>query len=502
MSLTTDVTFDLTQASPVASAAGYTRTTRSSLQNEGLVKFRESFVKKLQKTPLTCTMQVTSYKPSEMENKSNFFYAIAQFATAAMFFQTWFRSHFADNVFKIVEKYTMPADPNANPPRQNDTESVREVGDLFKIWNAITIEQVYESCDLYMKYSNSAIEAQNLNLTWEFLMVNIDADLRAAVIAEISRFKEMNPDAAQSGPMAFFILANRIIQSTDALAHNVVSGIMTMGLIHFKGENVVEAVATLRNVLLFLGHGTQRSKCPPTLMDVLFDVFLRCSNSTFVSYIRHLKDFEKSTVDTPEKLFSKAQAYYTDLLTKPNGWVRTTKNRAAFLAELPELSVAMQAELEASMKPKAKSSPSEKQSTPSKHALNASSQFTFSTTPPSDLANRPKQDRKGNPIDRTPPKKGESHIRTNPSTQRKEFWCGHQRCWRWGGHTEDRHDQFFEKLKQRNNSKGNTDSKKPEETPTVPSMHGATFASMMCQPINPSSLFSASLNDDDSYCSH
>ncbi|RME53506.1 hypothetical protein D6783_01855, partial [Candidatus Woesearchaeota archaeon] len=295
MSLSTDVSFNLTRAAPVASNAGYTRATRDALQNEGLVKFRDSFVKKLSKVPLSCSMQVASFKPSEMNEKSNFFYTIAQFAQSAMFFATWFRSHFADNVFQLVEVYTIPGDPTATPPTP-DTQGVREIGDLFKVWNSVTIDQVFESCDIYIKYSDSAIESQNLNLTWEFMMANIDVDLRSAVIAEISRFKEISPDAAQSGPMAFWVVANRIIQSTDALAHNVVSGVMTMGLVHFKAENVVEAVATLRNVLLFLGHGTTRSKCPPTLMDILFDVFLRCSNPTFVTYIRHLKDFEQASV--------------------------------------------------------------------------------------------------------------------------------------------------------------------------------------------------------------
>ena len=35
----TDVTFDLTQTAPVASTAGFTRTIRENLQNEGLVQF-------------------------------------------------------------------------------------------------------------------------------------------------------------------------------------------------------------------------------------------------------------------------------------------------------------------------------------------------------------------------------------------------------------------------------------------------------------------------------
>ena len=135
---------------------------------------------------------------------------------------------------------------------------------------------------------------------------------------------------------AFYVIATRIIRASDALAHNVVTGIMGMGLVHFKGENVVSCVAILRNVLLFLGYGTARSKAPPTIMDTLIDVFLRCSNVVFVNNLRNTRDFHRSTIDTPEKLFSHVQSYYNDLLIKPNGWIRA-KNKSAFLAELPEL---------------------------------------------------------------------------------------------------------------------------------------------------------------------
>ena len=72
--------------------------------------------------------------------------------------------------------------------------------------------------------------------------------------------------------MAFFVIANQIIRASDALAHNVVTGIMGMGLVHFKGKNVVSCVAVLRNVLMFLGHGMACSKAPPTILDTLIDV--------------------------------------------------------------------------------------------------------------------------------------------------------------------------------------------------------------------------------------
>ena len=66
-----------------------------------------------------------------------------------------------------------------------------------------------------MSYSNSAIEAQNLNLTWELMLANVDQDLKASVIAEVTRYVRSNVDAAHSGPMAFYIIANRIVRSSE-----------------------------------------------------------------------------------------------------------------------------------------------------------------------------------------------------------------------------------------------------------------------------------------------
>ena len=470
----TDVTFDLARTAPVATQAGYTRATRAALANEGLVKFRESFVKKLSKVPLSSNLQVSSYKPSEMQEKQNFFYAISQFAQMAMYFHTWFRTHFADNVFVIQEIRKVVTDATTTPPTVED--DVCEVGNLFTIWNTLTLDQVFASCDIYMKYSDSAIEAQNLNVTWEFLMANVDSDLRATILSEISRYVPQSPDAVQSGPMAFWVIANRIIRSTDALAHNVVTGLMAMGLIHFKGENVVDCVSTLRHVLLFLSYGTPNSKAPPTIMDILIDIFLRCSNPTFVQYIRNLRDFHISSIATPKQLFLKAQDYYNELVIKPNGWLRTTKTRSAFVAGIPELTEAMQSEVEFLQDMNSSPSP-KKRANSDKSNTNNDSKSTKGV----------ETDRKGNPIDRTPPKQGESATRFNSTTNKNEHWCS--RCNRWGSHLDDGHDAFFEKLrKDREKAKARKAAKEAgksdEQATTKPSASTTpTMRASFCSPI-------------------
>ena len=137
-----------------------------------------------------------------MDNKENFFHAILGFTHASPQMEAWMRTHFVKNVF-VIQEITV-TDATKNPP----TRGVVEVGDLFKIWNTLILKQVYQSCKIYLNYSTLAVKAQNLNLSWEFIIANIDNDLCAAILAEVSEHMDINPDLAQSGPMAFFVIAN------------------------------------------------------------------------------------------------------------------------------------------------------------------------------------------------------------------------------------------------------------------------------------------------------
>ena len=449
-----DVTFDFSQANPVATHGGYTRANRAALANEGLVKFREHFVKRLTKTPLSSNLTASSYKPAEMTDKNNFFNAISSFSTFTLRFQAWLKTHYADNVFTIIKRDWS----DANNQYLNTTTVL---GDLFNNWNTLTLEEVFNSCTTIMRHSDLAVDIQNLNITWELLLANIDEDLRAHVLAEASSFITRNADCAQSGPMAFAIIAKRVIHASDALAHHVFSGLMTMGLVHFKGKNVVECVSILRTVLVFLGYGTNRSNCPPTINSILIDVFLRCSNTVFVSFMRNLRDVHAVRVNNPELIFAEAQAHYNELIIKPNGWARTTKTRTAFMAELPELAAILD------------ESP-EKKTTPA------------DTAPSPAASGKQEVDRKGRPIDRTPPKDGVTRRKKEDGYN--EYWCG--KCNRWGNHDDDHHDKFLADQKawreKRNAKRAEKKAKDSETTTTTtaPSMHGsASYAQPSFCPI-------------------
>ena len=248
-------------------------------------------------------------------------------------------------------------------------------------------------------------------------MNNIDAELRHFVLSEVEAF----PDhVGQTGPVAFFLVANKIVTGTTNLSHNVLSAIMVLELRHFAGENVSECVFILRNVLKFLNYGHPVfDRSPPTIMDTLFNVFAAATNNQFCRYLQNLKDFHQAEIATPEQLFAKVQSYYNNLITDPvKVWLPMKKSHKSLVAEITTT----------------ESSDKKKEDVPSK---------------PSTIK-LPEKDRGGNIIDRKAPTGDEPRTRVNESTGRDEHWCG--KCpkgGRWGNHDSKGHDKWLEEFRKK-----------------------------------------------------
>jgi len=75
---------------------------------------------------------------------------------------------------------------------------------------------------------------------------------------------------------------------------------------------------------------------------------------------------------------------------------------------------------------------------------------------------RPTHDRLGNPIDRHPPKSGESNQRENALTKKTESWCGNPKCQRWGNHVTTGHDEWYKKMCESRKKRNEKKEKKPE----------------------------------------
>ena len=149
-----------------------------------------------------------------------------------------------------------------------------------------------------------------------------------------------------------------------------------------------------------------------------------------------------------------ARDYYNSLILKPNGWVKISKTKSAFVtAELPELSAVLDAEAQVSEKKPA---------------------------PPTEVR-LPEYDRKGRLIDRNPPTDGICERKRSDGTI--EYWC--PICNRWGSHLELGHARWQEQMRKNREAwlkkKEEAKAAEGESTQTAPSMQRATVT--ICKPV-------------------
>ena len=430
-------TFNL-NAVAAQTSGGYSRASRAALTGEALVKVKDSAVKKVLKPPLTANVQVSSFDPSQMTDKSNFFNFVGSWRSNSQILRQHVESYYMQNVFVLSEVRTRQATAadgtlrvdNNNDPIMEDY--VHQGESLFDVWHNVSTATVVESVRIYAEHAED-VDRQNLQWSWEFILNNIDPDLRHYLLSYVESFAS---HVGPTGPIAFFAVAQRIVTSTNNLAHNVISGVMVLGLQHFQGEDVTECIFVLRNVLKFLNHGHANfDRTPPTIMDYLVEVFLRASNVQFVQYVQNLSDFHQSDIDTPEKLFEKVSEYYNKLITSQGKvWLPVRKKRSAFTGSTP----------------------------PAKDDTCVEIKEGSGTPPPApaqsgDPPSNPRSNNRRFQVDRTPPAEGEPHVRKN-SRGFDEHWCA--RCpkgGRWGNHPTEGHDEWWDSYKKKHHSRQNQD---------------------------------------------
>ena len=427
---------------------GYDRSTRVNLSGEALIKVKETAVKKVLSPPLTSTVQVSSFEPSEINDKENFFNFVGDWRTSSLTLSQHLTAYYMQNVFIVARIEATPQiDPVTNVQAVDSqglpifNHNVVEDDSLFDSWHNLSKQAVAESVRIYAEHAED-VDRQNLQWSWEFILNNVDQDLRHYVLSEVEDLPE---HIGHTGPMAFYIIATKIVTGTSNLSHNIISGIMSLELTHFDGEDVTECVYVLRNVLKFLNHGhPQFDKTPPTVLENLFDVFLKASNFQFVTYVQNLRDFHRHVVNSPESLFSRVQDYYNKILTNPNTeWLPTHKAKGSFLA--------------GGRTPKDDSKP-----TPSPNPITPDGKQPYV-------------------VDRNPPLPGEPRTRKSPTTGKTEHWCG--RCphgGRWGNHQSNQHDEwyksFLEKKKKKDGPRSSDSSVTSHHTrgSRQPSSNGST----------------------------
>lgn len=462
--------FDLTRNTRSTINHGYTKATRAALTGESLIKVHNlatttNFVAKLTKG-----LQVSTFDPSDLKNPNNFFNFASQWETTILSIEQHLRTYAMTPAFTLIREsvtpppqaaidaYEMnlqqflhnsainggdaysysvnnPGDPNANPPiapsvdtftRPNPPGSISQLvdgGDILRRWHMMKLDDVVHSVDLILTYVTNQVDLQNLAWSFKYLLDGCDSDLKTFVLSKTSH---LDPDIARSGPVAFMVIAQRMIQTTENLAQKVINGFIALRLTHFEGKNVVEAIFTVRNVLKFLRYGEVETFAPRTTLVLVYDVFRGSTVGAFRAYVQQAQDIVLKGEANVEIIFDHLQSKYEELLLADR-WVPTKKRQSAF--HMGDANTRTYAEAEADKK---------------KPPSNDNNQTQTKR-------DRPTHDKSGRKIDYTPPKKGESHERKTDDGK-TEYWCG--KCPRWGSHSTDKHDEWRAKFNRRQKKNG------------------------------------------------
>ena len=455
------ITLDNHQAPKAAITTAFDETARANLTDDALRKVRDAATKSNLDDKITKSLQVSSFNPTDMKDPNNFFNFVNQWQAILGLMKEHLQAFFMDSVFNLlamqvtgaltenqrleysarilafttdalaaesanVARITRDADGlitsyndgtnDVNRPAApaTGTTVVSLDHNLLESIEGVTLEQVVASVKIFYDYAHSEVHRQNLVWTYTYMMNSLDADLKQYILSKLSAIEAPYNN---TGPVVLFLVAQRLITTTENLAQKVIAAFTSLRLTHFPGESVVECIFTLRNLLKFLRYGETDSYAPRTTTTLLYDVFRGTSVGGFRAYVQSLQDFQLHLDYNPEDLFDKIQLKYDELLLADR-WVPQRKKGSSFLAGRYE---------EAATKP----APVPDTPVPDKP----------NDTREKDKNGRPIYDKKGNKIDRVPPKRGEPHERTN-SKGYKEFWCGNAKCQRWGSHPTKDHDEW------------------------------------------------------------
>jgi hypothetical protein len=258
----------------------------------------------------------------------------------------------------------------------------------------MTLKQVQDSVSLMLRFVDDAVDRQNISWSFQNIMDSLDANLQAFVLSKISK---MDLNVGRSGPVAFMIVAQRILQTTENLAQKVINGLIALRLTHFDSKNVVECVFTLRNVLKFLRHGEANTFAPRTAIVLLCDVFRGSTVGAFRAHVQQAQDIVLKGIN----FFDHFQAKCEELLLADR-WVPTKKRVSAF--HLGGERTSTHAEHDDKNQDKNNGNGGKKDDKNK-----------------GEKGERPTKDESGRLIDCTPPGRGQPHERTNDEG-RKEFW--------------------------------------------------------------------------------
>ena len=462
-----DVVFDLSKTVAVVVNHGYDKAQRAALTDDILIKVRDAAVKCNLDAKITKGLQVTTYNPEDLKNPSNFFNFVSSWEAIMLQIETHFKTFYMGSPFTLfilerdpvteddlqiyewnLTKFLTDSAANSGdhlsyndgtndifrPVEPKGALTLRNGGNILRDWHTMTLQQVIASVRAFLDHVDDGVDRQNLVWTFQYFMDCLDTDFKTFVLSKLSA---IDPDVARSGPVVFFVIAQRLLQTTENLAQKVINGFIALRLTHFDGENVLEAIFVIRNVLKFLRFGEPNSFAPRTSIALIYDVFRGTTVAAYRAMVQQAQDIILKGVRDPEVLFDHFQSKYEELLLADR-WVPTKKKGSAFaMRDDPSRTFVNSDFANNNSNGKGKQGSS-----------NGNGNGKGNNPKPRE---KPVKDKSGRLIDYTVPKPGQSHTRERDG--RTEHWCG--KCGRWGSHLTEKHDEWKANFKARRNAKSN-----------------------------------------------
>jgi hypothetical protein len=371
------------------------RQDRSTLRPEEKRKFHASATAKLDPLFSMSPDTIDINSGSFLESNHDFFLQLSKL-------KQHLTSYCLVDVFNLVTVFN----PTSGAPDDSDPTTLIDMLDNYL---EITEDQVAASNQGY-RFWGDDVSLENLNWTQDLLLNSCDPTLYEEVASKLYAADE----ASRGGPLVLHYIIQLTVKTTDRTARAIVNKLQEFKLSKIPGENVNTAAAIIRSAVLRLRSA---KKLPDDIHHIVFDIFLSCSVYTFKNHFQTLETMGSPKVTTWESILKEGELLY-ERLEYEGLWSTRYKKGSNF---------------------KATANP------PATPAANFQKDNKSSE--------KRTHDRKGNPIDRTPPAKGAPTERKKGD--RTEHWCGHDRCGRWGSHPTSGHDDWFAKT-QKNKSKNKT----------------------------------------------
>eukprot|EP00977_Amphora_coffeiformis_P006567 scaffold1406_cov167-Amphora_coffeaeformis.AAC.1 len=241
-----------------------------------------------------------------MKNKNNFFNFVSSWESNVLSIESHLKTFYMETHFTLYSRTETEASQTELKFYQvtlnaflsnsliengdgNSYTSTALTGDAGLVLRPVpppsTVKRVVDSVKLQLKYVTDHVHRQNL-------------------------ISSLDTEVGRSGPVVFYLIAKRLLYTSENLAQKVINGFIALRLTHFEGENVSEAIFTIRNVLKFLRYGETNSFAPPMTITIIYDVFRGTSVASFRNHVQQAQDIILKNVTQPEAIFDHLQVKY------------------------------------------------------------------------------------------------------------------------------------------------------------------------------------------------